>query len=98
MLKKRQESKWTLDSKVIVNHIKYDRDVIWNLKNGHFRIRTMSYLYLISVLKILIKHSGFLPLNEDELEAIQRNNPTLHLIQILKTEIYYRDLINQQNN
>jgi hypothetical protein len=97
MLKKRQEAKWALNSQVIVNHIDYDRDTIWYSKNNHFRVRSMDYLYIISVLKILIKHSGFLPLNEDELEAIQENHITENLIHILKTEIYYRDLINNRD-
>jgi hypothetical protein len=98
MLKKRQGVKWTLDSQVIVNHIKYDRDVIWHSKRGHLRLRTMDYLYLLAVLKILNKHlNTIFPLNNEELELIKKNIVTLRLLNKFKTEVYFRNLINKQN-
>tara|TARA_R110000796_G_scaffold165294_1_gene282097 strand:+ start:394 stop:693 length:300 start_codon:yes stop_codon:yes gene_type:complete len=98
MLKKRQEIKWTLDSEVIVNHIKYDRDSVWYSTRGHFRIRSMDYLYLISVLKVVTKFlSGHSISNEEQIQAIQKNHVTVNLMHILKTEVYYRNLINKQN-
>jgi hypothetical protein len=98
MLKKRQGVKWTLDSQVIVNHIKYDRDVIWYSKRGHLRLRTMDYLYLLAVLKILNKHlNTIFPLNNEELELIKKNVVTLRLLNKFKKEVYFRNLINKQN-
>jgi hypothetical protein len=98
MLKKRQGVKWTLDSQVIVNHIKYDRDFIWYSKVGHFRLRSMDYLYLLAVLKILIKHlNTIFPLNNEELELIKKNVVTLRLLNKFKKEVYFRNLINKQN-
>jgi hypothetical protein len=98
MLKKRQEIKWTLDSEVIVDHIRHGRDMLWYSKRGHFRIRSMDYLYLISVLKVVTKYlSGHSISNEEQIQAIQINKVTLNLMHILKREVYYRNLINKQN-